>query len=68
MSKTVQQQKSRRRGGRQAKLTSRAAPLAENIRPIWAGMEGGTYKPLSDNDISLIHDAALQTLELRTPE
>ncbi|MBL6931322.1 MAG: trimethylamine methyltransferase family protein [Rhodospirillales bacterium] len=63
MSEIAQQRKSRRSGGRQAKLATRAAPLDESIRPIRGGMDGGTYRPLSDNDISLIHDAALRMLE-----
>jgi trimethylamine--corrinoid protein Co-methyltransferase len=41
----------------------RAAPLAEDIRPIRAGMEGGNYKPLTDTDVLKIHHAALDALE-----
>ena len=55
--------KSRRSGGRQAKMAVRAAPLSEDIRPVHAGLNGGTYKPLSDNDMARIHDTALRTLE-----
>jgi len=57
------QRKSRRAGGRQAKMATRSAPLSENIRPIKAGMDGGTYKPLNDGDIARIHDSALRALE-----
>lgn len=53
----------RRRGGRTARQALRAAPLAEDIKPIRPGMIGGAYKPLSENDILRIHDAALQVLE-----
>ena len=47
-----------RRAGRQ-----RAAPLALNQRPVWPGLEGGRYKPLSDEDVLRIHHAALDVLE-----
>ena len=53
----------RRSGGRQARKALRAAPLAEDIRPVRAGMIGGTYKPLSDIDVEKIHHAALDALE-----
>ncbi len=53
---------SKRSGGRSARHAMRAAPLAEDIRPIRAGMEGGCYKPLSDDDIVQIHEAALEIL------
>ncbi|MGI9436488.1 MAG: trimethylamine methyltransferase family protein [Geminicoccaceae bacterium] len=53
----------RRRGGRNAKRAERAMPLAEAVRPVWPGLEGGRYAPLSAVDISKIHNAALDTLE-----
>jgi len=56
-------QSSRRSGGRAARRAMRAAPLAENLRPVRAGMEGGTYGPLSDAGIRRIHEAALDALE-----
>jgi len=59
MSSTI----SRRSGGRTARRALRAAPLKDNDRPIRAGMEGGTYKPLSDLDVQKIHTAALDALE-----
>lgn len=52
-----------RSGGRAARRAARAAPLAQDLRPIRAGMTGGTYKPLSDAQITRIHEAALQCLE-----
>ena len=52
-----------RAGGRAARLELRAAPLADNIRPIRGGMPGGRYAPLSDGDVLKIHRAALQLLE-----
>ena len=52
-----------RSGGRAARKASRAAPLAENMRPIRPGMQGGTYKPLSDLDMHNINDSALKALE-----
>lgn len=41
----------------------RAAPLAEQDRPIRPGLSGGRYQPLTDADISRIHNAVLDTLE-----
>ena len=38
---------SRRSGGRTARRNARSAPLAEHLRPVRAGMVGGTYSPLS---------------------
>jgi trimethylamine--corrinoid protein Co-methyltransferase len=52
-----------RSGGRHARRQLRAAPLTEEIRPVRAGMEGNTYKPLSDTDIQKIHLAVLDVLE-----
>ncbi|MEO0342949.1 MAG: trimethylamine methyltransferase family protein [Pseudomonadota bacterium] len=53
----------RRSGGRAARQALRAAPLAEDIRPVRAGMEGGYYKPLSQAGVERIHQAALDALE-----
>ena len=38
-------------------------PLEDNIRPVRGGMEGGTFKPLSDTEILKMHGAALDALE-----
>ena len=52
-----------RAGGRAARTAARAAPLAENLRPVRAGLPGGQYRPLSDAGVARIHEAALQALE-----
>ena len=52
-----------RRGGREARRALRAAPLPHNQRPVWPGLEGGRFKPLSDEDVLKIHHAALDVLE-----
>ncbi|MFK7745411.1 MAG: trimethylamine methyltransferase family protein [Roseobacter sp.] len=52
-----------RSGGRSARRAARAAPLADHLRPIRPGMEGGQYAPLSAQDVDRIHDAALKALE-----
>lgn len=54
---------SRRSGGREARRALRAAPLAEDIRPVRAGLEGGRYQPLAQNDLERIHEAVLTVLE-----
>lgn len=53
----------RRSGGRSARRAMRAAPLPEDMRPVRAGLEGGRYKPLSDSDITQVHESALEVLE-----
>ncbi|WP_341860965.1 trimethylamine methyltransferase family protein [Gymnodinialimonas sp. 57CJ19] len=55
--------KGRRGGGRAARVAARAAALPDALRPIRAGMEGGTLKVLSDAQVTQIHEAALQALE-----
>ncbi|TIU67263.1 MAG: hypothetical protein E5W15_21185, partial [Mesorhizobium sp.] len=56
-------QRSRRSGGREARRAMRAAPLADDIRPVRPGLEGGSYGPLSQNDQERIHEAVLTLLE-----
>ncbi|CDX62128.1 Trimethylamine methyltransferase MttB [Mesorhizobium plurifarium] len=56
-------QRSRRSGGREARRAMRAAPLADDIRPVRAGLEGGSYGPLSQSDQERIHEAVLTLLE-----
>lgn len=53
----------RRAGGRAARKKSRAAGLPEHIRPVRAGLEGGTYNPLSEHNVKRINEAALDALE-----
>ena len=54
---------SRRSGGRNARMAARAAALPENVRPIRPGMTGGNYKPLTDEGMRRINEAALDALE-----
>lgn len=53
----------RRSGGRDARRAMRAAPLADDVRPIRAGMTGGNYKPLTTEDQERVHEAVLTVLE-----
>lgn len=53
----------RRSGGREARRALRAAPLAEEVRPVRPGLEGGRYQPLPQNDLERIHEAVLTVLE-----
>ena len=50
-------------GGRANRVAERAAPLAEHLRPVRAGMSGGQYRPLTEAGIAQIHAAALGALE-----
>ena len=52
-----------RSGGRAARTAARAAPLSSELRPVKPGMEGGTYRPLSQIDMGRINEAALSALE-----
>ena len=52
-----------RSGGRAARRAARATALPDHLRPIRPGMEGGTYKPLTDDGVRAIHRAALEALE-----
>ncbi|MEX0366020.1 MAG: trimethylamine methyltransferase family protein [Ruegeria sp.] len=52
-----------RSGGRAARRAARAAPLAEHLRPVRAGLEGGTYNPMTERQLDQIHHAALDALE-----
>ena len=53
----------RRSGGRNARRQTRSAPLAEHLRPVRAGLEGGQYRPLTQEGMERIHRAALDALE-----
>ncbi len=53
--------KSRRAGGRQARLEKRARP--PEIRAIGPGQVGGAYRPLSQGDLEKVHHAVLDILE-----
>lgn len=53
----------RRSGGRAARHAIRTSPIAKNERSIRPGMEGGILKPLTDDKMQRIHEAALEALE-----
>ena len=53
----------RRSGGRAGRIAERQAPPAAAARPVWPGMAGGRYAPLSDGDMQQIYDTALGLLE-----
>ena len=57
--------RSGRRGmGRAARVAARSAGLGEHERPVRPGLEGGHYRPLSDDQAKRIHTAALDALEV----
>ena len=55
--------RSRRKGGRAARIASHEAPTPDEEKAVWPGMSGGRYKPLTDNDVQQIHNAVLDVLE-----
>ncbi|MHA1568463.1 MAG: trimethylamine methyltransferase family protein, partial [Alphaproteobacteria bacterium] len=63
MDQTDTTKRNRRSGGRAARQALRAAPLADHIRPVRAGLPGGTYNPFSEADMQRIHATALDALE-----
>ena len=60
---TCEPARARRSGGRQARVALRAAPLADDVKPVRAGLPGGQYKPLTEAGVRQIHAAALDALE-----
>jgi len=54
----------RRRGGRAARKAIHEAPTPDEEKAVRPGMSGGCYKPLTDSDIDLIHNAVLDVLEM----
>ena len=57
------ERRSRRAGGRAARQALRAAPLAQDLRPVRPGLVGGQYRPLTETGVQRIHEAALDALE-----
>ena len=55
--------KSNRMGGRTARQALRAAPIPEDEKPVRPGLSGGRYQPLTQDEVSRIHEAALEVLE-----
>ncbi|MEM7336917.1 MAG: trimethylamine methyltransferase family protein [Chloroflexota bacterium] len=55
--------KRRRGGGRAARIAMRTAVNDDKKSPIQAGFMGGQYKPLKDDDVVRLHEAALEILE-----
>ena len=55
--------KRKKGGGRAARHALRAAENKEKVAPVQAGMIGGRYRPLTDDELVQIHDTALKVLE-----
>jgi trimethylamine--corrinoid protein Co-methyltransferase len=53
----------RRTNSREAKIAMRKAALADDLKPVHAGLEGGQYRPLTDTDITAINDTVFKILE-----
>lgn len=60
---TTTRTRARRAGGRTARQALRAAPLADDIRPVRPGLEGGKYQALTESEVGQVHEAALRILE-----
>jgi trimethylamine--corrinoid protein Co-methyltransferase len=53
----------RRVNSREAKIAMRKAALADDLKPVHAGLEGGQYRPLTDTDVTAINDTVFKILE-----
>jgi trimethylamine--corrinoid protein Co-methyltransferase len=53
----------RRTNSREAKIAMRKAALADDLKPVQAGLEGGQYRPLTDTDVAAINDTVFKILE-----
>ena len=49
------------RRGRKERLSQDES--SEDVAPVWPGVEGGRFKPLSSEEVSLVEEAALSLLE-----
>lgn len=63
IARTKAREGGRRGGGSAARKLARAVSITEGVVAVRPGMEGGTYRPLSDADVQRIHRAALDALE-----
>ena len=61
---SVKSQPSRRSGGRSARIAHRESQTSTHRSMPAEGFTGGQYKPLSSHDVSRIHNAALNILEM----
>ena len=52
-----------RSGGREARRAIRAAPLAKDLRPVRAGLEGGHFKPLDAEAVKSVDATVYQIPE-----
>ena len=59
----TEQARARRSGGREARRAMRAAPLADDVRPVRPGLEGGRYRPLERHDLERINEDVMTVLE-----
>ncbi|MEO0496621.1 MAG: trimethylamine methyltransferase family protein [Pseudomonadota bacterium] len=55
--------RARRSGGRASRIAARAAALPDNMKPIWPGLSGGQYNPITPEGCERIHRAALEALD-----
>ena len=55
-----------RTGGRAARRAARSAALPDHMRPVRAGMSGGTLKVLSDEQIKQITSTLKRLCDLRS--
>ena len=50
------------RRGRAARHREQAVEPPPDARPVWPGVEGGRYRPLTDRQVARIHETALDLL------
>ena len=60
--RNVQMAEKSRRRGRGARIDTNANSDVPNP-PVWGGVEGGAFRPLSDSDLAEVNEAVLSLLE-----
>ena len=51
------------RHGRRKRQSQTATAVEPKLQVVWPGLEGGRYRPLRDDEVAAIHEAALHLLE-----
>ncbi len=58
-----QESRRRRTGGRAGRIATRQAPRLTHERPVWPGLPGGRYAPLTEPQLQQVYDTAIELLE-----
>ncbi|MCP3991841.1 MAG: methyltransferase [Actinomycetia bacterium] len=59
----TEESRRRRSGGRAARIANHQAPATTATRPVWPGLPGGRFSPLTESAMQQVYDTALLLLE-----